>query len=330
MTYRTDDNTARLFTAIAGVAAAILASPAWAADASGTWRFEKSIDYAGKQPLPAPKTPVLQIANGQAAFSPTCFVKLSKERYLYSTPFQALLQSGVDESKLDGFLVKHLAFPLKSDKDYYEADLDADCNAPMREFLVSGNRLLVPFAGSAFHAYVRSDGGTARPVDPKVALGGRKLSQLPFSPTNYAALCTAAIPKAKGVPQATAKCAPLYYPYVADAKDTDPLAKLIGTHDYAKGGRKNARDYAPPFASKLHPTFALLPPLKDVLVVRVEDLEGGKEERETMPGVYLSIRDDKVVGQLNEGCTLDERYACVDEAGKKRYQLLESGEFKKL
>lgn len=307
----------------------LLASHAYAADLSGTWRYEKGMDYSGQIKV-VPKAPVIQIVNGKAAFSPSCFVKLDKARYLYSSPFQMLLKQGVDEAALDMYLVKNASFSLKGDKAYYEADEDANCNAPLREFLVSGNRLLVPFAGTAFQAYVRSDGGTARPVDPKLQLAGRKPSQLPFSVAAYMNLCEGLVPRVKGVPQATDKCAPVYYPYVASDKDTDALAKLIGTHDYKKGGAIHADDYASPFASKLHPTFAILPPLKDVLVVRVDDFEGGQGQRDTMSGAYLTIRDGKVIDQLNEGCTIDDTYACVGEDGKKRFQLLDTGKFKKL
>ena len=301
-----------------------------AADLAGTWRYEKGMDYFGQMQMQAPKSPVLQIVDNKAAFGPSCFVKLAKGRYLYSTPFQSLLKEGVNERTLDKYLRKHFAFSIVGSKQYYEADIDADCNAPLREFLLSENKLLVPFAGSAFYSYVRVDGGTARPVDPKVQLGGRKLSQLPFDVAGYYSLCRDLIPLAKGVPQATNKCAPVYYPYVASNKDTDALTKLIGTHDYKKGGASHADDYANPFAHNLHPTFMLLPPLKDVLVVRVDDMEGQDESRDTMSGVYLAIKDGKVTDQVNEGCTFTDDYLCVDEEGRKLYQLLETGKFRKL
>ncbi|WP_296943949.1 hypothetical protein [uncultured Massilia sp.] len=312
------------------VLATMLAGQACAVDLSGTWRYEKGMDYDGGAKVAAPKSPWLQMVNGSAAVSPTCFVKLRKTRYLYSTPFQALLKDGVDETTLDGYLAKHFAFSLKGGPDYYEADIDTDCATPLGDYLVTDKRLLLPFAGSSFYSYVRSDGGTARPVDPSIPLGGRKLSQLPFSTATFSHLCAGIIPRAGGVPQATDKCAPVFYPYVANEKDADPLAQLIGRHDYNKGGGNHADDYAPPFASKLHPTFMLLPPLKDVLLVRVDDLEGGNDERDAMSGAYLAIRNGKVTDQLNEGCTIDDAYACVDRDGKKRYQLRDNGKFDKL
>lgn len=310
--------------------AALLPLRADADSLSGTWRYEKGADYDNQIKITAPKARVLQIVGGKAAISRTCVVAVKKARYLYSTPFQMLLKEGVEEPALDKYLGQKFAFPLTGNKDFYEADIDEECNAPLREFLVRGDKMLAPIAGSAFYSYVRSDGGTSKPVDPKIPLGGRKLSQLPFNLTTYVMLCESKIPQVKGVPKATDKCAPLYYPYVADAKDSDPLEKLIGMHDYKKGGANDIGDYSPPFASKLHPVFMLLPPLKDVLVVRVEDLEGGDEQRDTMPGAYLVVKDGKVTDQLNEGCTIDEGYACIDEDGKKRYQLLDSGKFRKL
>ncbi len=164
----------------------------------------------------------------------------------------------------------------------------------------------------------------------KAAPVTRKVSPLPFDPAGFATQCIQHIPMRRGVPQATQKCAPAYFPYVADAKNADVLARSIGQHDYAKGGRDHAQDYAPPFASGLHPVFLVLPPLQDVQLVRVEDLEGGDEQRDTMSGVYLAIRNGKVTAQLNEGCTIDATYTCVDEDGNQLYRLQASGQFRKL
>jgi len=307
-----------------------LATNAFAADLNGTWRYEKGAEYFGQMNVSKATVPVIQIVNNRAAFSPICFVELSKGRYLYSGPFQSLLKEDVNEAALEKYLNKNFSFSILGSKDYFKADVDADCNDPMFDFLLSGNKLLVPFAGSAFYTYVRTVDSPTQSVVLHAMLVGRKLSQLPFSPANYANLCQGLIPRAAGIPSATAKCAPVYYPYVALNKDADWLAKLIGAHNYRKGGARDAEDYAPPFASKLHPVFVVLPPLKDVLIVRVNDLEGGNEERDTMPGVYLAIKGGKVTDQVNEGCVIDETFACFGEDGKKRYQLLESGKFKKI
>jgi hypothetical protein len=164
-----------------------------------------------------------------------------------------------------------------------------------------------------------------------VNLYGHKLSQLPFSVSNFMTLCEASIPGIKGVKQTTDKCAPVYYPYSATKKDTDALTQMIGNHNYQKGGARNAEDYDNPLANNLHPTFMILPPLHDVLIVRVDDFEPGpNEQRDTMSGAYLAIKDGKVTDQLNFGCAIDIDYFCVAEDGTKQYQLLDTGKFKKL
>lgn len=144
-------------------------------------------------------------------------------------------------------------------------------------------------------------------------------------------LCYATYPSIKKRPISTTKCAPVYYPYAIYPKDKDPLSVLIGSHKYVSGGSQNnnAEDYDDPVSNGLHPVFMLLPPLGDVLLVRVEDLEGG-EDRDGIGGVFLSIKNGKVVDQLNDDCDWDERYYCSREGKKPRYQLLENGKFKEL
>jgi hypothetical protein len=71
--------------------------------------------------------------------------------------------------------------------------------------------------------------------------------------------------------------------------------------------------------------------MKDVLLVRVDDFEpGSNENRDTMSGAYLAIKDGKVTDQLNHGCDINSEYFCVGSDGNKQYQLLDSGKFKKL
>lgn len=148
---------------------------------------------------------------------------------------------------------------------------------------------------------------------------------------DYSNLCTSSLLKVKGTPQTTDPCAPVYFPYTIAKKDTDALSQLIGRHTYKKGGARHAEDYDNPAANNLHPTFVVLPPMEDVLLVRVDDFEPGTNaNRETMSGAYLAIKDGKVTDQLNDGCDINTEYACVGDDGKKQYQLLDSGKFKKL
>lgn len=52
-------------------------------------------------------------------------------------------------------------------------------------------------------------------------------------------------------------------------------------------------------------------------------------EREVMSGVFLSIKDGKVVDQINTTCIMNENYICM--AGEtKQYQLQPTGKFKRL
>jgi hypothetical protein len=111
----------------------------------------------------------------------------------------------------------------------------------------------------------------------------------------------------------------------------DLLTQLVGTHNYQKGGQPEAQDYNNPLANGLHPYFLVLPPLKDVILVRVEDYEQGDTAgRDGLTGAWLAIKGGVVTDQLNEGCNMNADYSCVDSSGKKMYQLLETGKFKKI
>jgi hypothetical protein len=119
----------------------------------------------------------------------------------------------------------------------------------------------------------------------------------------------------------------VFYPYVASKDDKDPIARLVGHHHYIKGNPKYHHDYNDPLSKGLHPLYIVLPPFKDVLLIRVQDGEGGAEERDVFTGAYLSIKNGVVVDQLNEGCHMTADYTCVDRDGKKLFRLLETGKF---
>jgi hypothetical protein len=73
-------------------------------------------------------------------------------------------------------------------------------------------------------------------------------------------------------------------------------------------------------------TFLVLPPMKQVVLVRVDDFDIVRnEERDVMSGVYLSIVDDKVVEQI-EGCQFDRDYVCRVE-GAAVARLTDNGRF---
>lgn len=303
-----------------------------AADLAGTWQYEKAADYSGRlKNIPPPRFPTLQIANGKLTLSPDCVVAVRSTKYFYSDPFQALLKEGIEEPSLDKYLGKAFSFPALNKAGYYEADGEKpECNKPLREFFVSDNKLIVPFAGSAFYSFVRSDGQAGKAAAASPQLYGHKLSHLPFSMPGYSSTCLTSLPIRKGIPQSTNKCVPVYAPAIA-TPNGDALMQLIGTHDYQRGGARHADDYTNAFANKMHPIFIVLPPLKDVLVVRVDDLEPGENEyRDTMSGAFLAIKDGKVTDQLNDGYSVTTDYRFLDDDGKARYQLTDAGKFKKL
>lgn len=303
-----------------------------AADLSGTWQYEKGAEYFGQlKTVPPPQHTTLQIVNGQLALSPKCIVALKPEKYNYPDAFPSLAREDVEEQELDKYIGKSFSFPTLKTATYYRTDKQStDCSKPLRDFFVVDNKLLVPFAGSAFYSFARSDGHAGKAESSLPQLYGHKLSHLPFSTTSYADTCLATLPRSKGIPQATDKCRPVYAPGVA-SPNGDALTLLIGTHDYKQGGARHADDYVNPFANKLHPTFVVLPPLKDVVLVRVDDLEPGSgEKRDTMSGVFLAIKNGKVSDQLNQGCIITTDYVCRDDEGKPQYQLMETGKFKKL
>jgi hypothetical protein len=162
------------------------------------------------------------------------------------------------------------------------------------------------------------------------ALEGMKPSQLPFSVSEYIARCGASLPTVKGVPQATARCAPTYFPYVASRRSRGTISKLVGAHAYQKGGARNdSEDYNNPVANNLHPVFLVFPPLGDVVLVRVDDVERA-EDRDVIKGAYLSIKDGKVVDQLNSNCNFDAEYVCATADKQRKVRLTQTGKFVRL
>jgi hypothetical protein len=304
---------------------------AWAQTPDGTWIFDKAVDYEGLNASPTPPpTTSLVIANGKLALSGNCVISLRLQNYYAGGPFQALLKSGEDESAIAGFLNREFSYRLAGTRHYYAADLSQACNTLGHDFLVSEQRLVLIRAGALFFGFTKSTTSGAPPAPSvQVDLQGLKASQLPFKVSEYLAKCAGKLTTVKGVPQATSKCAPAYQPYVASRQSRDKLSQLIGTHAYQTGGARNeSEDYNDPVAHGLHPVFVVFPPLKEVVLVRVDDLERA-EERDPIKGAYLAIKRGQVTDQLNASCGFDERYVCRDEDGKPKYQLTESGKFAK-
>lgn len=319
---------ALLFSGLALAAAGAHAAPH---ELSGTWKYAKTAEFGGEvRSTPAPEYPVLQIINGAMFLQPRCEFKITytKKSYSYNELFQAALQSGTDEGAMDKFVQKQFGAPLSSAKVYFEGGtVKPKCLYEHRNMFLLNDKLVVANGYGSFDGYERVPAPAATSA---VNVYGRKFSQLPYRNDVFHELCAGLIPSKKGTPQATDACAPVLYPYSASKADTDPLAKLIGSHSYTKFGKDIGKDYDNPVAHGLHPVFMVFPAMKDVLVVAVEDIEQGEgADRTGMGGVYLSIKGDKVVDQISAGCDLRPDYSCVDTNGKKVYQLSDSGKFQK-
>jgi hypothetical protein len=116
---------------------------------------------------------------------------------------------------------------------------------------------------------------------------------------------------------------------VAGKDDQDVIAKLVGHHRYIKENTKYYHAFNDPVSNGLHPVYMVLPPLKDVTLVRVEDREGNAEDRDVFSGAYLSIKGGTVVDQLDDGCTFLPDYSCVNDRGTTMYRLADTGKFVK-
>lgn len=306
----------------------------------GAWMLDRSVNYEepnAKVPPPAAK--VLQILDGKLGLSPRCMVSLSAANYYPGGPFQPLLKSGEDEQAIQSFLLNQFTFKLRDVKSFYQADPKMnDCNDLASSFLVSSDKLIAIHAGFRFYGYTRNNNAavaasaisTSNQPSATNALSGLIPSQLPFSVANYMGLCAAKLQTVKGIPQSTSKCGPLYFPYVASRQSKDALSKLVGSHLYQKGGAENeSEDYNNPVSNNLHPVFLVFPPMGDVVLVRVDDMEKA-EERDPIRGVYIAIKGGKVIDQLNEGCSFDRSYLCSSGDKKPKFQLLDTGKFSRL
>jgi hypothetical protein len=309
-----------------------LTSLAHAADVAGTWKYEKTVDpLFDAKSIPGPTQKYIRFIGNDVWLSNRCFGAVRNDDFGFSSSFQLLLKNGFDEGSISQYLKKNAAVDLDRNSRYYKANLgESTCTSQFKRAIVAGDSMLVPVGGTGYRKFVRLNGGAAGTEAGSSMLAGHISSQLPFDVEIYNTLCAKYVAGKNSVPQTTNKCAPIYYPYVAMADSPNKLAKIIGNHNYEKGGANFSQDYSPPFAHKLHPVYMVLPPLKDVTLVRVEDHEPGQNEnRDVMSGVYLAIKDGKVSDQINDGCSIDESYACVNDEGKKVYQLQESGKFKR-
>lgn len=310
-------------------------SNVWAASPEGTWKFVRSADYFGEMPVnQAPEFTTLVFGNNEVKLSATCVAQINASPYFFSDVFQLLSKQGISAKQLDFFLLKRFQLSLLTTKVVYGLKSPKDCADPMMDFFVVGDRILMD-AGATFYTYAKvqtevtslSSTATGGAVDAMVV--GYKLSKLPMTFERYNTTCTPKILNAQGKPRTSDQCAPDYFPYVADPKSADPIMKLVGNHDYGKWGQRYTEGFSPPFAQKVPATIMVFAPMKQVILVRVDDFELVRhEEREMMSGVFLSIVDGKVVDQI-QGCDMTVDYVCM-QRGTPRAKLTVNGKFKPL
>ncbi|WP_440962576.1 hypothetical protein ACL58G_17280 [Massilia sp. GER05] len=312
----------------------VVCSWAQAAPLNGTWKFDRAVDYYGRTPLGlVSHFNTVVIKDGEARFSSDCAVRFNAEEYFFSDVFQPLTKGDVTEKQVNEFLNKNLGVSLVGTKDVYSlANAPATCARPIMEFFVVGDKLLIPF-GATFYSYdeqqtLEIGKNASESVVPSI-LSNYKYTRLPLNYDRYFSWCRPKIAGENGRPQTTDKCRPDFYPYVADSKSHDPLMNIIGNHDYAMNGQEYTEGFSPPFKQKVAATFLVLPPMKRVVLVRVDDFDLVRdEERDVMSGVYLSIVNGKVIDQI-EGCQFDQRYMCVVD-GTPVARLTDSGKFERI
>jgi hypothetical protein len=317
----------RLMTRCLVLCASLLSASAWAITPQGTWQFERSADYNGRTPLnQKPKFTTIIIRDDKVELSAVCVAHIAPEDYFFSDVFQPMTKEGVSAKQVDTFLMKQFDLSLSTTRKVYSlTSTPANCAQPMMEFFVVKDKILVP-VGDTFYTYGKSGSDS---IQPPASGTGYKASGLPLGYDRYFSSCRPKILDAKGWPHTSDKCAPDFYPYVADPKSTDPIMSLVGNRDYAKGGEDYSSGFSPPFQRKVPATFLVFAPMKQVTLVRVDDFQVVKNEsRDTMSGVYLSIVDGKVVDQIS-GCHVDRDYVCVSE-GRKIAKLSDNGKFQPL
>lgn len=308
--------------------ALVCSSCAVAQDAglSGTWLLESGTDFDGFVSNPTTDLPpALQILGDRFVMPRGCVVQLQREPASIGDIFQNLFKADVTESQIEIFYKKQFRLNIREAKAVFrKVPQTAACYRDVGYLLQLGDTLVASEGGGQFSFLYKR-------IAPAPATGGAKpYSQLPFQITSYEALCPKAISwsgrKPVGV---TKRCAPVYSPQIAIANSTDAIARLVGHHNYegtAIGGRADTNDYSDPVASGFRPVYHALPPKGDIAIVHVTD-EEGSSTRDALTGAYLSIRNGKVVSQLNSNCTMGLDYVCREMNSTVHYTLNEKGEF---
>jgi hypothetical protein len=196
---------------------AFLYTEAFAALPQGIWTFERSLDYFGRTPAnQAPRFTRIVVRDKTVSLSDTCLVSFSPDLYLFSDVFQPLTKQGITDKQVDNFLMQNFKLSLlKTTEVYSLTSSSQNCADQVMEFFVVDDRLLIPMGGT-FFSYVKTGNGAATGTTADSFYSGYKQSRLPMDFERYYASCKPKIMSAKGRPQTSDKCAPDFFPYVAD------------------------------------------------------------------------------------------------------------------
>ena len=330
MTHATKHTMRYLFATILSAMALVFSAHAHAQDAGllGTWVFERAIDFEGLTKNPTTDLPTtLRILGDHFMMPSRCTVRLQREPASTGDVFQSLYKGDVTEDQIATFYQKQFKLNIRDKKAVFrKAPMTDACYRDVGYLLQLGDTLVASEGGGVFSFLYK------RLASIQSAAGEGPYSQLPFWPSSYHLLCPKKNTWAGRKPLAGTKlCAPLFYPLVAKRDSIDAIARLVGHHNYegpAVGGQDlTANDYDNPVESGLRPVYLVFPPKGDITIVYVTD-EEGSQNRDAMSGVYLSIRNGKVVSQLNSSdCTMGLDYKCGYKEGPGHYAVNEKGEF---
>lgn len=294
----------------------------------GSWMFIKVSDFLGRNDLNSPRTgSFVQVLRDQIVISPTCIVPIKYKTSNIKEVFDDLLVQRVQSSVIQNYLISSFNVNLVDKISRYDLS-KSDCTKNIRHLLVQDKKMVAIASNGGLYLYHRDFSKESNQSSSRNLT--EKITPFPFSPNNFSILCDQFINKINGVPQATAKCAPLYFPYVAKKDGATFLEKIIGHHNYVGTSPNLFYDYNDPFSYNLHPLYVVLPPLGNVTLVRVDDRDGNADDRDMFGGAYLSIKNGNVIDQLNDGCDMIAGHICVDDNGKEVSRLFGSGTFDRI
>ena len=303
-------------------------------DVDGRWDFIKSAQYTPNRgsEVPLPLLLNIDVMDNETNLNKRAHIYFTSPKDAKEKVFSPLINAGEAIDDIERFLQRNFNIALSEVKAYYILNKPHYDEAIGEAAFVTTDKLVIVKSGAVFYQYHKPEIRTFK-LPQSLGADVYKIASLPFSSRNYSSLCLRRLYGARGMQfvRAVNKCAPTYHPYVASKKSRDSLGKIVGAHNYLPNS-DSGYSYNNPVSNGYHPVFLVFPPLKDVILVRVTDMEQGEfYDRDVgFGGAYLSIKNGKVVGQVDPDCDFDEKYVCKTEKGLPIVQLLETGEFKNL